>query len=92
MREIFLLFVAFIVIGISFAISNELPENKFFNSSQPAIGMRAGVTEKVGTGMCSSDATCTVSGYEGACVSISSGCCNSGVVTSGLCPGSSKLP
>lgn len=42
------------------------------------------------TGSCSYSATCTVSGYEGACVSISAGCC-SGVTTSNLCPGSSDI-
>eukprot|EP00981_Chlorochromonas_danica_P000459 scaffold96_cov167-Ochromonas_danica.AAC.66 len=41
--------------------------------------------------ICSSSDTCSVSGYEGACVSISSGCCSSGVVTSGLCAGSSDI-
>lgn len=39
---------------------------------------------------CSYQATCTVSGYEGACVSISAGCC-SGKTTSNLCPGSSDI-
>jgi hypothetical protein len=41
--------------------------------------------------VCSYSATCTVSGYEGACVSISSGCCSGGVVTSSLCPGSDDI-
>jgi hypothetical protein len=41
--------------------------------------------------VCSYSATCTVSGYEGACVSISGGCCSSGVSTSNLCPGSSDI-
>lgn len=40
---------------------------------------------------CSYSATCTASGYSGACVSISAGCCSSGVVTSNLCPGSSDI-
>jgi hypothetical protein len=40
---------------------------------------------------CSYEATCTVNGYDGACVSISSGCCSTGVTTSGLCPGSSDI-
>eukprot|EP00981_Chlorochromonas_danica_P015291 scaffold11564_cov180-Ochromonas_danica.AAC.1 len=43
------------------------------------------------SGICSYSDTCSVSGYDGACVSISSGCCSSGVVTSGLCPGSSDI-
>ncbi len=38
------------------------------------------------TTFCDYEATCYVSGIEGACVSIGSGCC-SGSVTSGLCPG-----
>lgn len=41
-------------------------------------------------GLCSYQATCSVSGIEGVCVSISAGCC-SGTVTSGLCPGSSDI-
>lgn len=39
---------------------------------------------------CSYEATCSASGYEGVCVSISAGCC-SGVTTSNLCPGSSDI-
>jgi len=39
-------------------------------------------------GFCNYDGTCSVGGIEGACVSISAGCCN-GTITSGLCPGSS---
>lgn len=42
-------------------------------------------------GICSYQATCNVGGYEGACVSISAGCCGSGVTTSNLCPGSSDI-
>lgn len=42
-------------------------------------------------GLCSYEASCSVSGYSGACVSISAGCCSSGVVTSNLCPGSSDI-
>ncbi len=44
----------------------------------------------VDTKMCSYSATCTVNGIEGACVSISGGCC-SGDVASGLCPGSNDI-
>jgi hypothetical protein len=41
---------------------------------------------------CSYSDTCSVSGYSGTCVSISAGCCpNGGVVTAGLCPGSSDI-
>jgi GH25 family lysozyme M1 (1,4-beta-N-acetylmuramidase) len=43
------------------------------------------------SGVCSYSATCTVSGIEGVCVSISAGCCNTGTVTSNLCPGSSDI-
>jgi len=39
---------------------------------------------------CSYKATCTVSGIEGVCVSISEGCC-SGAVASNLCPGDSDI-
>ena len=42
-------------------------------------------------GICSYSDTCNVGGYEGACVSISAGCCSGGVVTSNLCPGSSDI-
>jgi len=44
----------------------------------------------VGTGLCGYDATCSVGGVSGVCVSISAGCC-SGTVTSGLCPGSDDI-
>jgi len=43
------------------------------------------------TTSCSYSDTCSVSGYSGACVSISAGCCSSGTVTSNLCPGSSDI-
>eukprot|EP01033_Poteriospumella_lacustris_P011906 gene11906-8496_t len=42
------------------------------------------------TKFCSYQATCSVGGIEGVCVSISAGCCG-GSVTSGLCPGSSDI-
>lgn len=41
-------------------------------------------------GLCSYEATCSVGGIEGVCVSVSAGCCT-GTVTSGLCPGSSDI-
>ena len=41
--------------------------------------------------LCSYSDTCTVSGTEGACVSMSGGCCSSGTITSGLCPGSDDI-
>ena len=47
--------------------------------------------ETITTSSCSYEDTCTVSGYEGVCVSVSAGCCPSGTVTSGLCPGSSDI-
>jgi len=53
-------------------------------------GLRAGVLTPDGSGSCSYTETCTSSGYEGACVSISAGCCG-GVVTSNLCSGSSDI-
>jgi len=52
-----------------------------------AYGLQAG---NVDLGICSYQDTCSVGGIEGACVSVSSGCC-SGTVTSGLCPGSSDI-
>jgi hypothetical protein len=45
----------------------------------------------VGTGLCGYDATCSVGGVSGVCVSISAGCCSTGTVTSNLCPGSSDI-
>ena len=42
-------------------------------------------------GLCGYEATCSAGGYEGVCVSISSGCCSGGTVTSGLCPGLEHL-
>jgi hypothetical protein len=41
-------------------------------------------------GACSYSATCSVSGIEGVCVSVSAGCC-SGAVTANLCPGSTDI-
>eukprot|EP01036_Dinobryon_divergens_P023120 gene23120-31437_t len=43
------------------------------------------------TGICSYSASCSNGGYEGVCVSISSGCCDGGTVASGLCPGSDDI-
>ncbi len=43
------------------------------------------------TASCSYDTTCSSGGYEGVCVSVSAGCCGTGVTTSGLCPGSSDI-
>mmetsp|Transcript_205 Transcript_205/g.415 ORF Transcript_205/g.415 Transcript_205/m.415 type:complete len:333 (-) Transcript_205:299-1297(-) len=52
-----------------------------------AYGLQAGVD----LGTCSYSATCSVSGYEGACVSISAGCCSGGTQTANLCSGSSDI-
>lgn len=40
---------------------------------------------------CSYSATCSSGGYTGICVSVSSGCCSTGVVTSNLCSGSNDV-
>lgn len=40
---------------------------------------------------CSYKSTCTAGGYTGICVSISAGCCSTGVSTSNLCSGSSDI-
>jgi len=83
--------VVCVIITVFFIFTACCAENKFYhNASVEATGMQAG-KEEVNTGICSYSATCTVSGYEGACVSISAGCCSSGSVTSGLCPGSSDI-
>lgn len=55
-----------------------------------ATGLQAGASGNATLGSCSYSATCTVSGIEGVCVSISAGCC-SGTTTSNLCPGSSDI-
>lgn len=52
-----------------------------------ALGAQAGNTPLT---TCSYLDTCSSSGYDGVCVSISAGCC-SGSVTSNLCPGSSDI-
>jgi hypothetical protein len=52
----------------------------------PAVGTNG----TLGLGFCADSGSCSVGGVEGACVSISGGCC-SGTVTSGLCPGSSDI-
>ena len=66
----------FILAVVLIALTSALAEKTFSNET---------------LGLCSYSATCTVSGYEGACVSVSAGCCSSGVVTSNLCPGSSDI-
>ena len=66
--------------------AEEIPEHDF-NNLPVAYGLQAG---NVDVGSCSYSATCSVSGIEGVCVSISAGCC-SGTVTSNLCPGSSDI-
>lgn len=70
----------FVVLAALFALSSA-------ELDIPAYGLQAG---NVSLGSCSYSATCTVSGIEGVCVSISAGCC-SGTVTSNLCPGSSDI-
>lgn len=42
-------------------------------------------------GICDYQATCSVGGTEGACVSASGGCCPGGTLTQGLCPGSADI-
>lgn len=42
-------------------------------------------------GMCPYKATCNDGHLDGACVSISSGCCGGGTVTAGLCPGDADI-
>ncbi|RYG66445.1 hypothetical protein EON64_09730, partial [archaeon] len=65
-----------IIALVLLAVASALAEDTFNNAT---------------LGLCSYQASCTVSGYEGACVSISAGCCPSGTVTSNLCPGSSDI-
>ena len=62
----------------------------FVAAQKEAIGLRAGSTGNSTLGGCSYTDTCTVSGIEGVCVSVSAGCC-SGTTTSNLCPGSSDI-
>ena len=69
-----LIFILFSNVGI--AVGFEGGDEPPFNSS-------------TSTG-CSYSATCTTSGIEGVCVSISAGCCT-GTVTSNLCSGSSDI-
>lgn len=52
-----------------------------------AGNLRSAGNSSVGLGMCGYEATCNAGGYGGVCVSIGSGCCGGGTVTSGLCPG-----
>lgn len=49
-----------------------------------------GVSAQLNASLCSYDATCSVNGITGVCVSISAGCC-SGTTTSNLCPGSTDI-
>jgi hypothetical protein len=43
--------------------------------------------KNVTTKMCGYEDTCNAGGLDGVCVSVGSGCCDGGTVTSGLCPG-----
>ena len=62
----------------------------FVAAQEEAVGLRADSTGNATLAGCSYSATCTVSGIEGVCVSVSAGCC-SGTTTSNLCPGSSDI-
>lgn len=72
------------------AISADLKEGAKGLQADSVIYKDLTKPSDVATGSCSYSATCTVSGYEGVCVSVSAGCC-SGTVTSNLCPGSSDI-
>ena len=63
-----------------------------FSSAEMAVakGLKAGVIGNSTLGSCSYTDTCTASGIEGICVSVSAGCCT-GTTTSNLCPGSSDI-
>jgi hypothetical protein len=79
-RAVLLLLVA---LQVSLLVSAE-------SSLLEASGLQAGAAGNATLGSCSYQATCTVSGIEGVCVSISAGCC-SGTATANLCPGSSDI-
>ncbi len=75
-------FVSFLSLILSFVA--------FVAAQKEAVGLRAGNSGNTTLSGCSYSATCTASGIEGVCVSVSAGCC-SGTTTSGLCPGSSDI-
>jgi hypothetical protein len=79
-RAILLVLVA---LQVSLLVSAE-------SSLPDASGLQAGAAGNATLGSCSYQATCTVSGIEGVCVSVSAGCC-SGTTTANLCPGSSDI-
>lgn len=58
------------------------------NNLRSAYGLQAG---KPSGDFCPYQGTCAVDYVEGVCVSVSDGCCSSGTVTAGLCPGSSDI-
>jgi hypothetical protein len=91
--QVFIMFRPFLIVLIAFqlfyAVSSEnvTEEKNDFSNLPTAWGAQAG---NVDLGSCSYSATCTASGIEGVCVSVSAGCC-SGTTTSNLCPGSSDI-
>lgn len=71
--------ISFVFITIAILVSVSWAYDNSFNSTSDSK-----------LKFCGYEATCSVGGIEGVCVSISAGCCN-GAVTSGLCPGSSDI-
>ena len=47
--------------------------------------------ETIDAAICGYQATCSVGGVKGVCVSVSNGCCKGGTATAGLCPGSADI-
>ena len=88
-----LVIVLLVLLLSNFVYSSELTDLYFkgFEHKHSDAGMKAGVQLHLNSSTsCSYEATCSVSGVEGVCVSLSSGCC-AGTVTSNLCPGSSDI-
>lgn len=88
-----LLLVIVLSILLNVVVCTEFTDLYFkgFDHIDTDVGLSAGVNLNLNsTSSCSYQATCTVSGVEGVCVSVSAGCC-SGTLTSNLCPGSSDI-
>ena len=88
--------IAFVYLLAASALQEEDPNSLNYQLKVDNVGMSAGIVRNssvVGStlGICSYSATCSAGGYEGVCVSVSSGCCSGGTVTSGLCPGNDDI-
>ena len=86
-----MLFILLLLVIVNIVLCTELTDLYFKAHDNNRDGMTAGIQLNLNSSSsCGYEATCSVGGYDGVCVSISEGCC-SGTITSNLCPGSSDI-